>query len=119
MEHAIDKYLSTERKNDKEKTQAGKRNRQRENKWSSSKPTAHLAENTLGFPLITQPEMEYAALWDVQTQTVNEIKAKDVLMKAEDELEVARGLLERCYRDYVRMDALKNVMAFPPWPLDR
>ena len=38
-------------------------------------------------------------------------------MKAEDELEVARGLLERCYRDYVRLDALKNVMAFPPWPL--
>ena len=25
--------------------------------------------------------MEYAALWDVQTQTVNEIKGKDVLMK--------------------------------------
>ena len=38
-------------------------------------------------------------------------------MKAEDELEVARGLLERCYRDYVRTDALKNVIAFPPWPL--
>ena len=38
-------------------------------------------------------------------------------MKAEEELEVARGLLERCYRDYVRMDALKNVIAFPPWPL--
>lgn len=38
-------------------------------------------------------------------------------MKAEDELEIAKGLLERCYSDYVRMDALKNVMAFPPWPL--
>ena len=38
-------------------------------------------------------------------------------MKAEEELKIAKGLLERCYRDYSRMDALKDVIAFPPWPL--
>ena len=38
-------------------------------------------------------------------------------MKAEEELKIAKGLLERCYRDYVRMAALENVIALPPWPL--